>query len=159
MQDLEAELLITWCYDVEVEAPLQPVTGEDLNRGANQASDARLDIRARGFWERQRSAYFDARVCHPNADSYKDLIPEQLYRQQEQKKKGKYATRVLEVEQGTFTPLVFSTTGGRRLHQIPIQTSRAPCHKELRDLQYHCFMDSSQAFFYITGWRGGHFYT
>ena len=47
----------------------------------------------------------------PNADSYKDLTPKQLYRQQEEKKR-KYATRVLDVEQGTFTPLVFSTTGG-----------------------------------------------
>ena len=27
-------------------------------------------------------------------------------------RKRKYATRVLEIEQGTFTPLVFSTTGG-----------------------------------------------
>ena len=32
--------------------------------------------------------------------------------QHENEKKRKYATRVLEIEQGTFTPLVFSTTGG-----------------------------------------------
>ena len=38
------------CYDIEVEPVLQPVTGEDLNRGANP--DARLDIHARRFWER-----------------------------------------------------------------------------------------------------------
>ena len=74
------------CYDIEVEPGLQPVTGEDLNRGVNQPSDARLDIDARGFWKRQRSAYFDIRVCHPNADSYKDITPKQLYRQQEQEK-------------------------------------------------------------------------
>ena len=29
------------CYDVEVEPGLQPVTGEELNRGANQSHDPR----------------------------------------------------------------------------------------------------------------------
>ena len=78
LRDLEAELLKMVCYDVEVEPGLQPVTGEELNRGANQSHDARLDVHARGFWERQRSAYFDIRVCHPHADSYKDLALKQL---------------------------------------------------------------------------------
>ena len=58
------------------------------------------------------AAYFDIRVCHPHADSYKDLTLKQLYKQQENEKKHKYASRILEVEQGTFTPLVISTTGG-----------------------------------------------
>ena len=70
LRDLEADLLSTVCNDVEVEPVLQEITGETLNRGANRAPDARLDIHARGFWERQRSAFFDVRVCHPNADSY-----------------------------------------------------------------------------------------
>ena len=54
----EAELLNMVCYDVKVEAGLQPVTSEELNRGANQSHDASLDIHARGFWERHRSAFF-----------------------------------------------------------------------------------------------------
>ena len=112
LRDLQVELLKMVCYDVEVELGLQPVTGEKLNRGANQSHDALLDVHARGFWERQRSAYFDIRVCHPHADSYKELTLKQLYKQQENEKKHKYASRILEVEQGTFTPLVFSTTGG-----------------------------------------------
>ena len=100
------------CYDVEIEPSLQVLTGEELNRGANTAPDARLDVHCRGFWERQRAAFFDIRVCHPNADSYKDLNPKQIYRLHENEKKRKYASRVIEVEQGTFTPLVFTTTGG-----------------------------------------------
>ena len=83
LRDLEAELLSTVCKDVQVEPVLQQVTGETLNRGANRAPDARLDIRARGFWERQRSAFFDVRVCHPNADSYREQNPEQIYKQHE----------------------------------------------------------------------------
>ena len=85
---------------------------ETLNGGANRAPDARLDISARGFWERQRTAFFDVRVCHPNANSYRNLSPKEIYRQHKNEKKRQYASRVMEVEQGTFTPLVSTTTGG-----------------------------------------------
>ena len=56
--------------------------------------------------------FFDVRVFHPNAESYKDLTIQQLHRKHEDEKKRVYANRVLEVEQRTFTPLVFTTTGG-----------------------------------------------
>ena len=49
-------------------------------------------------------------VCHPNADSYRDLIPKQIYKKHDNEKKRRYAERVMEIEQGTFTPLVFTTT-------------------------------------------------
>ena len=48
----------------------------------------------------------------PNADSYRDLTPKQIYKKHENEKKRQYAERVMEIEQGTFTPLVFTTTGG-----------------------------------------------
>ena len=80
LRDLEAEMLRMVCNDAKVEPVLQEVTGETLNHGANKACDARLDIHARGFWERQRSAFVDVRVCHPNADSYRDLTPTQIYK-------------------------------------------------------------------------------
>ena len=48
--DLQAELLDMVCYDVQVEPVLQPITGEELARGTNQAPDARLDVHCRGFW-------------------------------------------------------------------------------------------------------------
>ena len=67
---MEAEMLSTVCNDVEIEPVLQEINnGESLKRGANRAPDGRLDISARGFWERQRTAFFDFRVCHPNAGS------------------------------------------------------------------------------------------
>ena len=87
------------------------MSGEHLNRGSNKAQDARLDIHVRGFWERHRSAFFDVRVCHPNAVSYRDLEPQQIYRIHENEKKRLYSKRVLDIEHGTFTPLVFTTTG------------------------------------------------
>ena len=62
IRDLQAKLLDMVCYDVQVEPALQPIKGEELARGTNQASDARLDVHCRGFWERQRAAFFDIRV-------------------------------------------------------------------------------------------------
>ena len=83
LRDLEAELLNMVCNDVEIEPALQNVNGETLNPGANTSAGARLDVHARGFWERQRSAFFDVRVCHPNGESYEDLTPQQIYRRHE----------------------------------------------------------------------------
>ena len=105
-------MLSVVCNDVEIEPVLQESTGENLNRGANRAPDARLVISVLGFWERQRTAFFDVRVSHPSADCYRDLSPKEVYRQHENEKKHQYASRVIEAEQGTFTPLVFTTTGG-----------------------------------------------
>ena len=97
---------------LKTEPVLLDISGEQLSRGSNKAQDPRLDIHARGFWEQRRSAFFDVRVCHPNAESYKDLEPQQIYRPHENEKKRLYSRRVLDIEHGTFTPLVFTTTGG-----------------------------------------------
>lgn len=108
LRDLEAEMLNIVCHDVDIEPVLQDVTGETLPNSTNKAPDAR--VHARGFWARQSFVFLDVRVYHPSADSYKDLSPEQIYRQHENEKKRMYAKRVIEVEQGTFTPLVYTTT-------------------------------------------------
>ena len=73
LRDIEAEFLSMVCSDVEIEPVLQNISVEHLNRGSNKAQDAKLDIRARVFWEQRRSVFFDVRVCHPNAVSYRDL--------------------------------------------------------------------------------------
>ena len=101
-------MLSVVCNDVEIEPVLQELTGESLPSGANRAPDARQDIPARGFGERQRSTLFDVRVCYPNAD----LDLKQIYKHHENEKKRLYTQRVMYVEQGTFKPLVFTTTGG-----------------------------------------------
>ena len=112
LRDLEAEFLSMVCSDVEIEPVLEDISGEHLNRGSNKAQDARSDIHARGFWERHRSAFFDVWVCHPNAVSCRDLEPQLIYRIHENEKKRLYSKRVLHIEHGTFTFLVFTTTGG-----------------------------------------------
>ena len=47
------------CNGVEIEPVLKDITGEELNREAKTAPDTRLDIVARGFCKRHRSAFFD----------------------------------------------------------------------------------------------------
>ena len=69
LRDLATDLLNLVCNDMEIEPVLQDVTGEVLTRDTNIAPDARLDVHARGFWERQGSAFFDVRVCNPNEES------------------------------------------------------------------------------------------
>ena len=114
LRDLEADMLSMVCNDVEIEPVLQELTGESLPSGAKRAPHVRLDIHARSFWKRQRSAFFDVRVCYPNADSYRDLDLKQIYKQHENEKKRLYTQRVMDVEQRTFTPLAFTTIGGMR---------------------------------------------
>ena len=106
-RDLEADLLSMVCNDVEIEPQLQDVTGEQLSSGSNLAKEARLDIHACGFWEQHQSAFFDIHVCHPNAESYKQLEPKH-----ENKKKCSYTRGVLDIEHGSFKSLVFTSTGG-----------------------------------------------
>mgnify|MGYP006973416841 FL=1 len=71
------------------------------------------DIHARGFWESQRSALFDVRVCHPVTESYSrsSSRSKYIYRLHENKKKRQYSIRVLDIEHGTFIALIFTTTG------------------------------------------------
>ena len=82
------------------------------HRSANTAHDARPDIRARNFWRQGQDTYFDIRVTHVDALSYKDQATEIIFKQQEEEKKRSYNQRIIEVEHGTFTPLVIGTNGG-----------------------------------------------
>ena len=51
IRNFEALLLKQTCNDVQIEPPLQPCNGVTFHhRSAITADDARLDVRARGFW-------------------------------------------------------------------------------------------------------------
>ena len=112
IRDLTASLMREVCNNVSTEPPLQALTGEALPRSSNQQNEARLDVRARGFWNCGTDAFFDVRVFHPQADSYRSSSLPSLYRRHEKEKKRQYGQRVIDVEHGSFTPLVFTTAGG-----------------------------------------------
>ena len=112
MRDTEAELLREVCRDVRIEPELMPMEPITFERNGNNAEKARLDISARGIWSSFEKTFFDVRVLHPNATSYRNKTLPELFRQHEREKKRLYNNRVIQVEKGTFTPLVFSTNGG-----------------------------------------------
>ena len=112
IRNLECHLLKTIAQDVECEPSLQHVVNkEGYQRTAILDDDARLDIRARGFWRDGQNAFFDVRVTNPDCASQQNLPLKTILRKHEQEKKRAYNRRVMEVEHGTFTPLIFTTTG------------------------------------------------
>ena len=57
--------------------------------------------------------FLDVRVFHAQAPSNEALgSPTTMYNSHERQKKTLYNKRIVEVEHGTFTPIVLSTTGG-----------------------------------------------
>ena len=113
LRDLTAELLtVAGCKDVKIEPQLLPLNGEQLPSGSNTSELAQLDVSARGVWAPLDRAFFDVRVFHPQAQSNASKSISAMYSTHENLKKRHYNSRVINIEKGTFTPLVFSTSGG-----------------------------------------------
>ena len=84
------------------------------------------------------------RICHLNADSYRDMDSNQIYSQHEIERKSHYASRILEVEQATFTPLVqFSTTGGMAVESKRYHSRLAELVAAKKGEGYATVMDQS----------------
>ena len=112
LRNLEAASLSEVCKDVCVEPHLQLVTGEEFDlRSANTDNEARLDIKAKGFYKQGQCAFLDIRIANLNAVSNKSQATERILLRHENEKKRAYNRRVVEIEQGVFTPLVFGTNG------------------------------------------------
>ena len=113
LRDIFTVLLNKVCIDVENEPHLLPVTNEIFNhRTANTENEARLDVKANGFWRRGQTSFFDIRVTHVNSQSNLSKHTTEIFHQHEAAKKREYNQRVLEIEHGNFTPLIFGTNGG-----------------------------------------------
>ena len=113
LRDLIAKMLKEVCYDVKIEPHLLKVNeGDCVLPHTNKAEQARLDISARGVWTSFDKSFFDVRVTHPNCLSNRSKPFQKIYEENEKEKKDEYNERVLNVEKGTFTPLVFLTSGG-----------------------------------------------
>ena len=75
----------------------------------------RQRLEAGGFWTPRVTAFFDVRVTYVNSRSNQGKHTATTFKEQENEKKRKYNQRVMDVEMGTFTPLVFGTNGGMGL--------------------------------------------
>ena len=113
IRDITAEILGEICTGVTVEPTLTPLTGESLPHATAIKSDqARADVSARVFWIKGQIAYCDVRVFNPIAKCHLNKSLPSVHKKNENEKKRQYNQRILQIEHGSFTPLVFSCFGG-----------------------------------------------
>ena len=110
IRDLDAEFMREVCKDVKIEPDLLPINNEQVN--GNIAGGARLDVSGIGVWGPMERTFIDVRVIHPNCPTHINKDLSSLFDQNEKQKKRAYNERVLNVEKGSFTPIVLATTGG-----------------------------------------------
>ena len=112
IRDLFTNLANETHNDVASEPHLVPLTGEQLNNQANLQDEARLDISIRSFWEDGKRAFFDIMVFNPFAPTHLRNTIDKAFDSCEKIKKKHYNQRVIQIEHGTFTPLIFTPYGG-----------------------------------------------
>ena len=101
---ITCSLLKEVCSGVAKEPLLQK---EFHYRTTKVEQEARVDISARGFWNGEQKSFFDLRVFSPLAQRYSRLSLEASHTMNEREKIRNYSEGLINVEQGTFTPLVF----------------------------------------------------
>ena len=135
LKNFTAEILSEICKDVTVEPMLTPLTGEKFDlKSANVEDNARVDVAARGVWVKGNRAFFDVRVFNPLAQCYSHSTLKAAHKSNESSKKREYNQRILQVEHGSFTPLVFSCFGGMSIECSNFYNRVAEKIAEKRDI-------------------------
>ena len=68
IRDFLTTLSCKVCHNVQAEPQLIPLNDEQFNlKSTTTSQDARLNIKAGGFWQRGVTAFFDVRVSHVNS--------------------------------------------------------------------------------------------
>jgi hypothetical protein len=117
MRHNEGERL--WAYtcskifkDVEAEPILEPLDDEKMYyKSAITTDDARSDVRVRGFWGNKQNAFFEMRYFYPFASSYNSKSLDSCFKSIAQTRKREYEERIVRVDNGSFTPMIMTTTG------------------------------------------------
>ena len=107
VSDTNAEFLREICHNVKTEPELMSIYCKD--------SIPFLHVQilsARGLYGPLQKIMFDVRIFHLNALTYRNREIFSVYKQHEEKKRKKYEQRVIQIEKCSFTPLVYSITGG-----------------------------------------------
>ena len=87
IRDMSANLLREVCPYKCTGPGQQPLNSETFQlRTANTDNEVRVDIRAEGFWTLAQVAFFDIRVFHPSAPSYRKKELSAVYRLHEKAK-------------------------------------------------------------------------
>ena len=111
IRNFEAGLLKKVVNDVQVEPSLQPCDGFTFHPSANTQPDARSDVRAKGFWRDGQNAFFDIMVTNADCNSQRNKKIQAIIKTKEQDKKRQYNARIMEVEHGSFTPIILTVKG------------------------------------------------
>ena len=114
---------------------MEPRTGEVFQNSTISTDNARVDIAARNVWIRGQRAYFDVRVFNPLARTYRDHSLRKAYEKNEMEKKRLYNERILQIEHGSFTPIIFSTIGGMGREANTFYSKLAEKIAEKRDIK------------------------
>ena len=88
------------------------IDGEELPKSSNTSNQARVDVSARGLWINGQTTFCDVRVFIPLARCHLHISLLAVHKKNENKKKREYNHRILQLDHGSFTPLVFSCFGG-----------------------------------------------
>ena len=111
LRDITAELLTEVCYNVAVEPVLLLCPARSSARSTITSASARADVRATGFWTRGRMHTLMSK-CFTRTHPPTNTGPLQVCsRHTKPRKRLEYEERIVNVDHGSFTPLVFSSTG------------------------------------------------
>ena len=112
LRDIIGDFLTEVGHNVAIDPVLQPLNGEVfLARSTTTSDEARSDIRAAGFWTGREDAFLDVRVFHANAPSNRTRTLQEACRHHEHLKWLEYEERIVNVDRGSFCPLLFLTYG------------------------------------------------
>ena len=100
-------------------------------------------MRARNFWRHGQDAFFDVRVTHVNAKSQSNKSTAAIFKKHEAEKKRQYNERVMDVEHGTFTPLII----GRGVPAVRPATCGETSPEAAGELRTYGGLDTDQALF------------
>ena len=112
VRDRTSSFLSEVYKNVRVKPQLKPLRDKSFTPSTATGNEVSLDVCARGFWQAGQLAFFAERVFNPNARRYAKQELSKAYQLNEKEKKRFYNEQIMQVEHGTFTPLVMSSTGG-----------------------------------------------
>jgi hypothetical protein len=86
--------------------------GEKLRyKSAITTDEARSDVRVRGFWGNKQNAFFEMRYFYPFASSYRAKTLQTCFKSIALTRRREYEERIVRVDNGSFTPMIMTTTG------------------------------------------------
>ena len=99
--------------DVTTKPLLQPLKREGFNyKTVKVGLEVRADISATVFWNKGQKSFFHIRIFSSLAPCCSILSLEESHAVNEIDKIRRYGERIINVEQGTFTPLAFTSARG-----------------------------------------------